>query len=77
MITVMQIRIHHFASVVKLKPYPGSITHTSPATTKHPTIIVTITGTVFQYANSFREMYMSFCARRCFQSRPASEAGNL
>ena len=36
------------------------MTHTSPATIRQPTIIVTITGTVFQYANSFRLMWRPF-----------------
>jgi hypothetical protein len=57
--------------------YRSNITHTSPATTKHPTIIVTITGIVFHRIKSFGDTVKPFCRRMLRQSRPASDAEKL
>lgn len=57
--------------------YDLYITQTSPATTKHPTTIVTTTGTAFHLTNSRRETCRPFWARMSRHSKPASEAGNL
>lgn len=53
------------------------ITHTSPATTKQPTIIVTTTGTVFHRINSLGEMVRPFWRRMFRHSSPAREAEKL
>lgn len=57
--------------------HESNMTHTSPATTKHPTKTVIMTGIVFHLMNSRGVTKRPFWSRILRQSRPAREAENL